>query len=160
MTELRDYVVTQGAGLLRLAFLLTGHRQTAEDLVQTALEKVAPRWAAVVAQGPPDSYVRRTLINTHLSWRRRVLERPLAAVPDLADRGEPDADLRLVVLRALRDLPPRQRATLVLRYYLDLTEVQTAEVLGCTVGTVKSQTVKAMRSVRAQLADLAVEERR
>ena len=160
---IEQFVAARGVGLLRAAYLLTGDRHLAEDLVQAALAKVWPKWEAVVAQGEPDGYVRRTLLTTYLSWRRRpgFFERPTSALPDLAapsaDPADADPDLRRAMLAALARLPRRQRATVVLRYFEDLSDVQTAQAMGCSVGTVKSQTAKALRTLRAHLSDTRTE---
>jgi RNA polymerase sigma-70 factor (sigma-E family) len=154
---IEDYVTGNGTRLLRTAFLLTGDRHAAEDLVQTALLKVWPKWDRVVRTGTPDGYVRRTLLTTYLSWRRRpaFFERPAELSDAAADSA--DHDLRLALLDALATLPRRQRATIVLRYLDDLSAADTAAVLGCSVGTVKSQSAKAIRSLRARLGDLELE---
>jgi RNA polymerase sigma-70 factor (sigma-E family) len=158
MTTVEDYVAARGTALLRSAYLLTGDRLVAEDLVQSALLKVWPRWREITALGDPHAYVRRTLLTIYLSWRRRpsFFERPLAALPERPVRGA-DPDLRLVLVAALARLPRRQRATVVLRYFEDLTEAQVAEVLGCSVGTIKSQTAKALRTLHHLLGDLDLE---
>lgn len=135
--------------LLRFGFALTGSTVEAEDLVQEALARVAPRWQAVSAAGAPEPYVRRTMVNLHVSWwrsRRREwlhADPPECAVHDML----PNRDLWV----ALRALPPRQRAVLALRYLEDLTEAETAAVLGCSLGTVKSQTAKAIAKLRPTL---------
>lgn len=154
----------QGA-LLRTAWLLTGDWQLAEDLVQTALVKVWPRWARVCSLGSPDAYVRRVLVTTFVSQRRRrwLGERQTEQVPEPPDRVDPigAVDLRDALERVLRGLAPRQRAVLILRYYEDLSEIQTAEVLGCSVGTVKSQASKALARLREEMsAATSVEEAR
>jgi RNA polymerase sigma-70 factor (sigma-E family) len=150
---IEEFLAVRGTGLLRFAFLLTGDRHRAEDLVQSTLAKVWPRWETVVARGIPDAYVRRVLLTTYLSWRRRpgFFEHPVEAVTDSPGTDVPDVDLRLVMIAALGRLPRRQRATVVLRYFEDLTEAQTAEALGCSVGTVKSQTAKALTTLRGHL---------
>ena len=142
--------------LLRLAFLLTGDRHLAEDLVQTALAKVMLRWDGVVRGGDPHPYVRTVVIRTALQWRRRRWrgEQPTGTVPDSAHRGDPTAavDSRERLRLALRSLPPRQRAVVVLRHYEDLSEAQVAALLGCSVGTVKSQSAKGIDRLRRVLA--------
>ncbi|MEV0716110.1 SigE family RNA polymerase sigma factor [Asanoa sp. NPDC050611] len=158
----RDYVAARLAGLSRAAYLLTGDRHLAEDLVQQALIQVASRWEKISAAGDPDPYVRRVLYHQHVSWwrRRRLVDRPHAEPPDTAvtdrvsDKAVSDKDTELTVRQALRRLTPRQRAVLVLRYFEDLTEVQTAEVLGCSVGTVKSNTRDALARLRATAPEL------
>jgi RNA polymerase sigma-70 factor (sigma-E family) len=127
--------------LARIAFLLTGDYHLAEDLVQQTL-RVAGRWTGVIAAGDPDAYVRRVLYTQHVSWWRRA-RRTATVRADPPDRVVPDPSgdvvLAVAVQRALARLTPKQRAVLVLRCGEDLTEVQAAEILGCRVGTVKSQ---------------------
>jgi RNA polymerase sigma-70 factor (sigma-E family) len=153
----RDYVAARLMGLSRAAFLLTGDRHLAEDLVQQALIQVASRWEKISAAGDPDPYVRRVLYTQHVSWwrRRRLIDRPHADPPDVvvADRAH-DTDTELTMRQALRRLTPKQRAVLVLRYFEDLTESQTAEVLGLSVGTVKSNTRDALARLRAVAPEL------
>ena len=146
------YVRRQGHTLSRTAFLLTGDRHLAEDLVQTALAKVAGRWDGIVANGDPTPYVRTVLLRTAIAWRRRRWrgEVPTGQVPDTLT-SEPAPDRREQLRVALAALPARQRAVVVLRFYEDLTEVETAAVLGCSTGTVKSQTTKARVRLRALL---------
>ncbi|MDG4823835.1 SigE family RNA polymerase sigma factor [Asanoa sp. WMMD1127] len=154
----RDYVAARLTGLSRAAYLLTGDRHLAEDLVQQALIQVASRWEKISAAGDPDPYVRRVLYHQHVSWwrRRRLVDQPHAAPPEraVADQAVSDKDTELTVRQALRRLTPRQRAVLVLRYFEDLTEAQTAEVLGCSVGTVKSNTRDALARLRATAPEL------
>lgn len=148
----RDYVVGRQRALLRTARMLTGDKETAEDLVQATLARVWPHWQRVARDGDPDAYVRRALVNTYSSWWRRKWrgEMPTSQPPEttaLTDQFA-QADLSDALRRLLPSLPPRQRAVLVLRYYDDLTEAATAEALGCSVGTVKSQTSKALARLR------------
>jgi RNA polymerase sigma-70 factor (sigma-E family) len=162
VTEERDesfrrFVVEQRRSLLRSAYLLTGDRGHAEDLVQTALLKSYRHWDRVAGRGEPTAYVHRVLVTTSTSWWRRLsaTEQIIASVPDrAADPGwERDDEL----MRALRELPPRMRAVVVLRFYEDLSEAQTAEVLGCSVGTVKTQTFRAMARLRELLSPASLE---
>lgn len=153
-TGFRDFVVARQQALTRTARLLTGDWQLAEDLVQATLERVWPKWDAVVRDGDPEGYVRRALVNVYVSWwrRRPWHERPSVEIgPPVAAAGDAyaDVDMRDAVARLLPTLPRRQRLVLVLRFYDDLTEAATAEVLGCSVGTVKSQTAKALTKLRA-----------
>ena len=152
----RVFVVAHRQGLLRTAYLLTGDRGHAEDLVQTALLKSCRHWRRVAGTGDPSAYVRRVLVTTATSWRRRLLttEQVMEAVPEQAhdDRYAERSD---EVMQALRALPPRMRAVVVLRYYEDSSEVQTAELLGCSIGTVKTQSSRAMARLRLALADAA-----
>jgi len=154
-------VRASSASLLRRAFLLTGDRHLAEDLVQTALAKVATRWSDIAAKGDPLPYVRTVVVRTAIGWRRRKWsgEVPSNFVPELAGADSTEIIGRRERLRrALLSLPPRQRAVLVLRFYDDLTEWQTAEMLRCSVGTVKSQAAKGLARLRQTLPDEALRE--
>jgi RNA polymerase sigma-70 factor (sigma-E family) len=147
----RAFVDDRGPALLRAAWLLTDDWQHAEDLVQTALAKTLPRWSKIARQDGRDAYVRRTMIRTFLSWRTRrwTGEIPFDRLPEPDGDGDLDAtDVRLVLLDAVRDLPRRQRAVVVLRYFEDLTEASTAAALGCSVGTVKSYSARALDQLR------------
>lgn len=148
----RDYVAARQRAFLRTARMLTGDEHTAEDLVQATLERVWPRWESIVRGGDPDAYVRRVLVNTYSSWWRRKWrgEQPTSDLPEIttADDEYAQADLADAMRRLLPTLPPRQRAVLVLRFYDDLTEAATADALGCSVGTVKSQASKALARLR------------
>jgi RNA polymerase sigma-70 factor (sigma-E family) len=140
--------------LLRASLLLTGDRQRAEDLVQEALTKVATRWSRLRGTNP-DAYARTVMYHDHVSWwRARRLEVLTSYdVEAVTEVGEPER--RILLLAALRTLTPRQRAVVVLRYFEDLTERQTAEVLGVSVGTVKSQTHLSLRRLRDAAPELA-----
>ncbi|MEU5910855.1 SigE family RNA polymerase sigma factor [Micromonospora sp. NPDC047527] len=140
--------------LLRAAYLICGNRHQAEDLLQEALLKLALRWASV-RDGDPAAYVRAILYRDAVSWWRRRRREWLSAAPPDRVTVDRDGALRLTLHDALGQLPPRQRAVLVLRYYEDLTEVATAEALGVTVGTVKSQCHTALRRLREVAPDLA-----
>jgi RNA polymerase sigma-70 factor (sigma-E family) len=145
--------------MLTVAMLLTGHnRADAEDLLQTVLERAFRRWRRICRTGDPGPYVRQMLVNASIDrWRllRHRPEQPFrsdeampsAAVPAWPDQSTAIAD-RDLLWRALAQLPPRQRAVLVLRYYEDLTEAQTADLLGCTVGSVKTQASRALAKLR------------
>ncbi|MCB0895864.1 MAG: SigE family RNA polymerase sigma factor [Nocardioides sp.] len=150
-----EYVAARRAALLRTAYLLTGHREDAEDLVQVALVKVVPRWGRIADD--PEPYVRKVLVNESISrWRRRRWrEVHTDTLPEPAVEG-PGAD-RVALQQALARLAPRQRAVIVLRYYDDLTESQAARLLGVSVGTVKSQARDALRRLRELVPDLAHE---
>lgn len=144
-----DFVVARSGALLRTAYLLTRDHQLAEDLLQASLTKAWFAWGRV--DGGPEAYVRKILVNTFNSWWRRKWhgehatdELPEAGVPDGTDASDTGYDL----WAAMGRLPRRQRAVVVLRYFEDLTEAQTAELLGCSVGTVKSQTSKALAKLR------------
>ncbi|MGD9792971.1 MAG: SigE family RNA polymerase sigma factor [Acidimicrobiia bacterium] len=147
-----DFVRTIGPRLQRSAFLLIGDVDLADDLVQTALAKVSLRWTSVAAKGDPTAYVRRVMYTTAAGWRRRRWRAEMSTghVPEVhhLDRLE-HVDERLRLREALAALPVRQRAVIVLRFYDDLTETDTAAVLGCSVGTVKSHTARALTRLRA-----------
>ena len=144
------YVSARSGPLLRTAYLLTGNRADAEDLLQTALAKTFLSWDRIREREALDAYVRRIMVNTQTSfWRRR---RPETAYDEVPDAGSPDqtgaSDLHDALWQALATLPPRQRAIVVLRYYENLTEAETAQVLGVSVGTVKSTTSRALVKLR------------
>jgi RNA polymerase sigma-70 factor (sigma-E family) len=146
------FVEARERALQRTAWLLTGDWALAEDLVQTALVRAWPRWERILRRDDPEIYVRRIMVNTWSTWYRRKWrgEKPAAAMPDSAAAGDLAAEVavRLAVRQALGALPRRQRAVLVLRIYDDLSEAQVAEVLDCTVGTVKSTMSRALAKLR------------
>ncbi|MFC0029710.1 SigE family RNA polymerase sigma factor [Micromonospora chaiyaphumensis] len=145
-----DFVVTRSPRLLRTAFLLTRDWALAEDLLQTALARAWEAWRRI--DGDPEPYVRRIIVNAYASsWRRRWWgELPTADLPEATAEADPHAGLddRDRLWRALGRLPRRQRAVLVLRYFEDLSEAEISEVLGCSVGTVKSQASRAVAKLR------------
>ncbi len=145
----REFVDGRSRGLLRFAWLLSSDWQTAEDLVQTALVKTWPHRNRLVRHDRPELYVRKVVLTTYLSWRSRrsASEVPVAEMYESATNGV-DSELRHVLVEALRGLPPRQRAVIVLRYFEDLTEVDTAAALGCSIGTVKTHASRAMTHLR------------
>ncbi len=151
--EFSDFVRSSSRALLRTAWLLTGDAASAEDLVQAALAHTWVRWGRIRSKDAAAVYVHRVLMTTFLGWRRRrwTAEVASASVPELA--GESDAEDRAAVREALicavRVLPPHQRAVVALRYFNDLSEATTARILGCSVGAVKSQSSRAMRTLRA-----------
>ena len=154
--DFRDFVRARQSALWRSAVLLTGDAALAEDLVQTALLKCWPRWRRVAAGAGPEAYVRRVMLTTYISWRRRSWRReiPHGVVPDVAvQMGVAAGDVADVVRTALLRLPARQRAAVVLRYFDDLSERETAAVLGCSVGTVKSQTARGLARLREHLLE-------
>ena len=154
----------RGASLARSALLLTGDVQLAEDLVQEVLTRVAQRWTRLVRRGSPDGYAHRVLHNHAIDdWRRRQ-RRPHeidgALLPDRSNSVEPHeatADRRLLMRQALARLTPKQRAVLVLRFYEDLTEVETAAALGCSQSTVKTQARQALHRLRTLAPELLAE---
>ncbi|MFI7023156.1 SigE family RNA polymerase sigma factor [Micromonospora sp. NPDC049900] len=152
--EFRDFVTARSAALLRTAYLLTGDWGTAEDLLQTALTKTYLAWKRLGGIEAIEPYARRVMVNTSTSWWRRRWhgERPTEVLPEraAADTIEQQLD-RDVLWRHLRALPARQRAVLVLRYYEDMSEAQTAALLEISPGTVKSQTSRALATLRRRL---------
>jgi len=154
------FVDLRQRALQRTAWLLTGDWGLAEDLVQTALARTWPRWEKIRRRDDPEIYVRRVMVNTWVTWSRRKWrgERPAKDLPDSPAPGDVAAEAvtRVAVRSALGSLTDRQRAVLVLRVFDDLTEAQTAQVLGCAVGTVKSTMSQALAKLRAdrRLAEL------
>ncbi|RCG29102.1 SigE family RNA polymerase sigma factor [Sphaerisporangium album] len=150
--QFRDFVTARWRALLRTTYLLTGDHGRAEDLLQVALVRAHRRWSRI---DDPELYVRRIVINLNHSWwrRRRIAEHLTDAPPETVPRsvdGDPQAgyDLRDELWTAVRTLPPRMRAVLVLRYFEDLPEAEVARVLGCSLGTVKSQSSRGLVRLR------------
>jgi RNA polymerase sigma-70 factor (sigma-E family) len=147
----RDYVRSRSRALLRTAYLLTGNVADAEDLVQSALAKTYLAWDRIEDRGALDGYVRRAIVNTHISWwrRRRVEEYPTDEIPDQAVVDHTvSSDMQETLRRAIDRLPQRMRAAVMLRYYDDMTEAEVAEVLGVSLGTVKSTVSRAVAKLR------------
>jgi RNA polymerase sigma-70 factor (sigma-E family) len=149
-----ELVATRSPALLRTAYLVVGDRQLAQDLLQEALVKAYAAWPRLRDGTKAEAYVRRTMVMTAISWRRRrsFHERPVEVVPD-GWEADP-AELLAVhddVWAQVRGLPPRQRAVLVLRFYEDLSYAETAELLGCSVGTVASQVSEALGKLRERV---------
>jgi RNA polymerase sigma-70 factor (sigma-E family) len=147
-----QFVASRWAGLVRLAYGLTGDRWLAEDLAQTALASAYAAWWRVSRADDPDAYVRRILINASNSRfrRRRPAEQP-QPIPDIAGAVPDHATVlgeRSALMAALAGLPPRQRAVIVLRFWEDLTDAQTAVILGCSASTVRSQIARALAKLR------------
>ena len=144
-----DFVVARGPALHRTAVLLTRQEQAAQDLVQIALAKAWQSWSRI--DGNPEAYVRAIMVHEFASgWRRRWrAELPTADLPELpGDDLGGELTLRQSLMAALATLPARQRAVVVLRFFHDYTEAATAEAMGTSVGTVKSQTFKALAALR------------
>jgi RNA polymerase sigma-70 factor (sigma-E family) len=144
-----EFVAARSSRLLRTAYLLTRDAGRAEDLLQTALTKAWFAWSRL--DGDPEAYVRKVLVNTYASWWRRKWngESPTEELPESPQAGHADTtsvshDMWVAVGR----LPRRQRAVVVLRYFEDLSEADTANILECSVGTVKSQASKALAKLR------------
>jgi RNA polymerase sigma-70 factor (sigma-E family) len=148
----RAYVAARSPALLRTAYLLTGSRADAEDLLQTALAKTYLAWDRIRDREALDGYVRRVMVNTQTSWwrRRKVDEYATEELPERTSGRDATEDLALhdALWTALAALPKRQRAMVVLQYYEDLSEAETAQLLGVSVGTVKSATSRALAKLR------------
>lgn len=161
------FVAARSPSLWRYAFLLTGGAAQADDLLQASLVSVYLNWHRIEDSGAVEGYARTVMTRTHVSlwrrWRRR--EVPLAEPTEVGDgsplwsasdgRGNAEVDQRDAVWRLLSGLGPRQRAVVVLRYYEDLPEARIAEVLGCSIGTVKSQLSRALGHLRTALGESA-----
>jgi RNA polymerase sigma-70 factor (sigma-E family) len=159
--QLADYVNARWPALVRYATVVAGDAADGEELAQAALVRVASRWWLIRDRDNIDAYVRTAIVRGHLNTgqrlrrrEQRVADPPPTLVPDHTDGVGRGIDIR----RALASLPPRQRAVLALRYLDDLTEAQTADVLGCAVGTVKSQASKALATLRETFPDLTDQE--
>ncbi|OLB78122.1 MAG: RNA polymerase subunit sigma [Actinobacteria bacterium 13_2_20CM_2_71_6] len=151
-----EFVAARTHALIRLAYLLTGDQHAAEDLLQNALMKTATRWAHLRHEDP-EGYIRTTMYREQVSRWRRLGRRHEVAVQSPPDTPYADpsghTDLRLSMRQALLRLPPDQRAVLVLRYYEDLTETQVAQMLDCSIGTVRSRTHRAVTRLRGLLPE-------
>lgn len=159
--EFTEFAHASWASLYRTAYLLLGDPADAEDLVQTALAKTYAAWPQVRDVDAAPGYARTVLVNTASSWFRRRSwrnERPTESLPDRAHPAgyEHDPSDRPALMSALAVLPPRQRAVIVLRFYEDLSVAQAAAALGCSEGTVKSQTSDALARLRTLLGDAVV----
>jgi RNA polymerase sigma-70 factor (sigma-E family) len=153
--EFGEFMHSRWLQLLRLGFVLTGDQGLAEDLAQTALARAYASWPRIRRAGHPDAYVRRVMVNANHSRfrKRRVAEQLTATVPEptLVD-ATGGCDDRVTLIAALMSLPLGQRSVVVLRFWLDMTEAQVAEALGCSVGNVKSQATRALAKLRASSA--------
>ena len=164
MSDFDQFVATHVDDLLRTAYLIVWEQAEAEDLVQECLLKVARRWPRVRRMAQPRAYARRILVNLAVDGargrarRRSELEAGVAPSPIAVD-PLPALDTRAELLDALGELPARQRAVLVLRYFNDLTEAQVAEVLGCSPGTVKSSASRGLARLREALQTVSLQPR-
>jgi RNA polymerase sigma-70 factor (sigma-E family) len=156
--EFGAYMAARQPSLLRTAYLLTGDRHTAEDLVQASLAKLYLSWDKVQRRELVDGYVRRILVNENNSLWRRAWKKREVSTDTVPEAGSADAPLNErdhaqgpALWAFVQTLPRKQRAVIVLRYYEDLSEAETAEVLGISVGTVKSQASRAIASMRARV---------
>jgi RNA polymerase sigma-70 factor (sigma-E family) len=151
VADLESFLAERGEPLLRTAVLLTGSKEAGEDLLQAGLERLLRRWSAIV--GDPEGYLRRTLYNLAADgWRRQrawrrlpLLQTETAAT--VAD-GTREVDTRDALIRLLVQLPPRQRAVIVARYWEQLSEAETAMVLGCSAGSVKASASRGLQRLR------------
>jgi RNA polymerase sigma-70 factor (sigma-E family) len=150
------FVAARGSALLRHAYVLTGDRYLAEDLVQETLAHLYRRWDRVAATTSPEAYVKTSVTRQFLSWRRRRSsgERPTDHVPERpsAYDGTDAVDDEDVLWRLLARLPRKQRAILALRFYDDQSDLQIAEILGVSASTVRSQASRALATLRDQLS--------
>jgi RNA polymerase sigma-70 factor (sigma-E family) len=152
--EFADWMAARQVALVRTAYLLTGSQHAAEDLVQTTLTKLYLAWDRIADRQHVDAYARRALINEHRSTWRRARRRPEVLSDAPPESGHQPAVYdgeREAVWRFVQTLPPRQRAVIVLRYYEDLSEAETADLLGVSAGTVKSQASRALASLRTRV---------
>lgn len=167
MTRARDadtgfeaFVTARGPMLLRIAWLLTGDSHLAEDLLQTVLAKVWSKWRRIGTENP-EAYVRKALVNTYASWWQRrwrgEIPHEHESIPEGAGTDDPFAavDLERSLALLLQRLPARQRAVVVLRYFEELSVEETARELSCHPGTVKSQTARALKTLRTQLSSVS-----
>jgi RNA polymerase sigma-70 factor (sigma-E family) len=159
-----EFVSASSPALHRAAYLMVGDVGLAQDLVQEALTKTYVAWSRLRDQSRAEAYTRKAITTTAIGWFRRkrwYAERPGAGdpPPETAGPGHADGvDQRTWLLECLQRLPIRQRVAIVLRYYEDLTEAQTAAAMGCAVGTVKSQVAAGLDNLRAQVGDLLLPE--
>jgi RNA polymerase sigma-70 factor (sigma-E family) len=157
--DYREYVSARLDGLRRTAYLLCGDWHLADDLVSAALLKLLRHWRRVAVMENPDAYVRRTLLRCLLDERRRPWRREASwewPPEHGADHVDGPVTDRVVVVAALAALPPRRRAVVVLRYFCDLSVEDTAAELGCSIGTVKSQTARALETLRTIMEPIEV----
>jgi RNA polymerase sigma-70 factor (sigma-E family) len=158
--EFEEFTISSQRALFRYAYLLVGDRGLAEDLLQESLTKTYMRWHKLLDSANAEAYTRKVMTNTAISWfrRRSWRERPHDDLPaGVPARPADDTTARIWLWAEVRKLPPQQRAVLVLRYYEDLSQAETARVLGCSEGTVKSQSSRALKKLRAGLGPDALE---
>jgi RNA polymerase sigma-70 factor (sigma-E family) len=153
-TVFAEFVAARSASLYRTAYLMVGEHALAQDLLQEALTKTYVAWPRLREVSNAEAYTRRAITNTAISWSRKKSwhERPTETLPDrVVVTGGDELGTRDWLWRELQQLPPRQRAALVLRFYEDLSEAQTAAAMGCAVGTVKSQVSQGLKRLREQV---------
>jgi len=154
--EFTEFMNGRWSALVRMGYGLTGDKGLAEDLAQTALAKAYASWPRVRRAGDPDAYVRRIMLNANHSRfrKRRVLEQLTGQPPEITAQQAGRPEDRSALMSALMRLPAGQRAVVVLRYWMDMTETEAAAALGCSVGNVKSQAARALAKLRVS-EDLA-----
>lgn len=152
-----EFVAARSSALLRSAYLMVGDQALAQDLLQEALTKTYVAWPRLREPRAAEAYTRKAITTTYISWWRRKAWRAERPHDDVPDQGGPGTGAEVVdrvwLWEQLQSLPPRQRAAIVLRYYEDLTEAQTAATMGCAVGTVKSQVAQGLSRLRLRLGD-------
>lgn len=157
VSEFAEFVTARSPALHRAAYLMVGEVSLAQDLVQEALTKTYVAWPRLRDKANAEAYTRKAITTTAISWFRRKSwsnERSSGELPERSASGHADEVTETAWLwEALQQLPVRQRAAVVLRYYEDLTEAQTADAMGCAVGTVKSQVSAGLTKLREQLGD-------
>lgn len=148
--DFSEFVAARSRHLLHVAYLLTNDVNRAQDLLQEALARSWFAWRRITG-ADPEAYVRKVMVNVYVSGLRRKSSAEITTA-SLAEHGHGDAtetvERRIQLIAALRRLPPRQRALIVLRYFEDLSEAQAADTLGCSIGAVKSQTSRALARLR------------
>ncbi len=154
-TSFDEFMTARWVPLYRFAFVLVGDHFRAEDLLQDVMARTCVRWGSIRDKGAAEAYVRRAMVHqASRSWRRRDRERLVADAPeDLLTSSEPLDAERLALWGEVRRLPPKMRAALVLRYLEDMSEREAAEVLGVSVGSIKSQTHHALKRLRAVMTE-------
>jgi len=156
--DFTSFVTSSSRRLLRTAFLITGDAESAQDVLQTALERAYLRWGRIRHREQPEPYVQRIIANAAIdTWRARkgvrTVELDETVLPPMTDAALESLPARDALLACVRELPVGQRTVLVLRYFADLTEADVARILGCSVGTVKSQHARAMAKLRQMLPE-------
>jgi len=154
VVDFDEWVAVRGDALYRLAYVLTGNRTDAEDVVQEALSRALPRWSQILEADDPDAYVRRMVVNAHTSWWRRFRRResPVAEVR-LGESSDPDVAEQDRVWRACLALPPDQRVAVVLRYYEHRDYDEIADLTAVREGTVRSRVSRGLAALRTELED-------
>ncbi|WP_282701115.1 SigE family RNA polymerase sigma factor [Streptomyces sp. CC219B] len=155
LEEFQGFARTLTPRLFRTALLMSGDWHLAEDLVQTALGKIFSSWSRVRRTDSPEAYAHTVLMRTYISHRRlrRSTERPVATLPEPSAASDPDGALRVTLLAALAELPLRDRAVVVLRYWEDRSVEETASVLGMTQSSVRNRSSRALARLRRTIGD-------